>query len=59
MLPSDGVSYIFYLLLFVYIIDSIISFTTILSIRNMAAIVNKENREDNTEEITKNNDKKR
>ena len=53
MLPSNVLSIIFYIMLVVYVIDNIISLTTILGIRSTTAKVNKENREDNTEEITK------
>lgn len=53
MLSSNVLSIIFYIMLVVYVIDNIISLTTILGIRNTTTKVNKENREDNTEEITK------
>lgn len=53
MLPVNVLTIIFYIMLVVYIIDNIISLTTILGIRNTTTKVNRENREDNTEEITK------
>ena len=53
MLPSNVLSIIFYIMLVIYIIDNIISLTTILGIRSTTTKVNRENREDNTEEITK------
>ena len=37
----------------IYIIDNCISLSVVLNIRNTTKVVNKENREDNTEEITK------
>ena len=43
----------FYVLACIFVIDNIISFITILGIRNTGLKVNKENRADNTEEITK------
>ena len=53
MLPSNVLSIIFYIMLVIYIIDNIISLTTILGIRSTTTKVNRENKEDNTEEITK------
>lgn len=53
ILPSNVLSIIFYIMLVIYVIDNIISLTTILGIRSATTKVNKENREDNTEEITK------
>lgn len=44
---------IFYALAFIYVVDNIISLSTILGIRTTTTIVNRANREDNTEEITK------
>lgn len=44
---------IFYTLTFIYVVDNIISLSTILGIRTTTTIVNRANREDNTEEITK------
>lgn len=43
---------VFYTVLGIYIIDNIISLVTIIKIKGTAATVSKENREDNTEEIT-------
>lgn len=43
---------IFYIVLGIYIIDNIVSLVTIIKIKGTAATVSKENREDNTEEIT-------
>ena len=53
ILPSNVLSIIFYIMLVIYVIDNIISLTTILGIRSTTTKVNRENREDNTEEITK------
>lgn len=53
LLESNILTFMFYILLVVYIIDNIISLTTILGIRNTTRRINKENREDNTEEITR------
>lgn len=53
MLNTSGLNFIFYMVLSVYIIDNIISLTTIFGIRNTTTTVSRENREDNTEEITK------
>lgn len=53
MLSTTSLNIIFYIFLVIYIADIIISLTTILGIRNTATKVNRENREDNTEEITK------
>lgn len=44
---------IFYALAFIYLVDNVISLSTILGIRTTTTIVNRANREDNTEEITK------
>lgn len=52
-LPTNILNIIFYIVISVYIIDNIISLKIILGIRNTTTIVNRENREDNTEEITK------
>ena len=53
MLSSKSLNIVFYILLIIYITDTIISLTTILGIRSTTTLVNRENREDNTEEITK------
>ena len=53
MIPSNVLSIIFYIMLVIYLIDNIISLTTILGIRSTTTKVNRENKEDNTEEITK------
>ena len=53
MLPQNILNIIFYITLIIYIIDNIISLTTIFGIRSTTTKVNRENREDNTEEITK------
>ena len=53
ILSSEGLNFIFYIILCAYIIDNIISFVIIFAIRNTATKVNVENREDNTEEITR------
>lgn len=52
-LSTNWLNGIFYFFLVIYLIDIAISLTTILGIRKTTIIVNKENREDNTEEITK------
>lgn len=53
LLPTMYLNMIFYLVLIIYIIDNIISLITMFGIRSTTASVSKENREDNTEEITK------
>lgn len=53
MLPDNMLNVIFYILLIIYGIDNIISLTTIFKIRNTTTKINRENKEDNTEEITK------
>ena len=53
MLSTTSLNIIFYILLVIYVADIIISLTTIFRIRNTTTRVNKENKEDNTEEITK------
>lgn len=52
-IPAIGLNIIFYILLVIFFVDSIISLTTILGIRKTTVKVSNENREDNTEEITK------
>lgn len=51
-LSSNKLNIVFYIFLVIYITDIIISITTILIIRNTTTMINKENKEDNTEEIT-------
>ena len=53
MLQTNTLNIIFYVLFAIFTIDGIISSTTILGIRKTTTTVNRENREDNTEEITK------
>ena len=53
LLPESVLTIIFYFLFFIFLIDNIISLTTILGIRKTTTKINQENREDNTEEITK------
>lgn len=53
LIPSNILSIIFYVMIAIYVTDNIISLTTILGIRSTTTKVNRENREDNTEEITK------
>ena len=53
MIPNNTLNIIFYILFAIFTIDGIISSTTILGIRKTTTDVNRENREDNTEEITK------
>ncbi len=53
MIPNNTLNIIFYILFAIFTIDGIISSTTILGIRKTTTDVNRVNREDNTEEITK------
>lgn len=53
MLSITTLNIIFYFFLVIYIVDIIISLKAIFGIRNTAILVNRENKEDNTEEITK------
>lgn len=53
LLSSTALNIIFYVSITVYIIDNIVSLITIFGIKKTTASVSKENREDNTEEITK------
>lgn len=53
MMQTNTLNVIFYVLFAIFTIDGIISSTTILGIRKTTTAVNRENREDNTEEITK------
>lgn len=53
LLNENTLSVLFYTLLAIFIIDLIISIITIIGIKQTTAIVSKENRQDNTEEITK------
>lgn len=52
-IPELMLDIIFYTLGYIYIVDNIISLSTIFGIRTTTTIVNRANREDNTEEITK------
>ncbi len=52
-IPSLTLTILFYILAVVFLIDIIISLSTILGIRKTTKQINKENTEDNTEEITK------
>lgn len=53
LISDTSLSITFYILLTIFVIDNIISLTTIMGIRNTTTKINKENKEDNTEEITK------
>lgn len=53
IMPENYLTIIFSVLLVIFITDNIISLTTIVGIRKTNTQINKENREDNTEEITK------
>ncbi len=53
LIPDNILTIIFYVLIIIFVIDNFISLATILGIRNTTSRINKENREDNTEEITK------
>ncbi len=53
LLSNKALNMIFYTVLMIYLIDNIISLITIFGIKSTTASVSKENREDNTEEITK------
>lgn len=53
LIPDISLTIIFYVLLAIFITDNIISLTTIVGIRKTNTQINRENREDNTEEITK------
>ena len=52
MLSYDTLNIVFYICLTIYVTDIIISLTTISIIKNTTTMVNRENKEDNTEEIT-------
>jgi len=52
-IPNLQLNIYFYSLISVFIIDNIISFITILRIRSTSLKVNRENKSDNTEEITR------
>lgn len=52
-IPPEYLTILVYSLFAVFVIDNIISLTTILGIRNTTNRINRENTEDNTEEITK------
>ena len=53
LLSAKNLNILFYLLFSIYMIDNIISLITISRIKNTTATVSMENRQDNTEEITK------
>ena len=53
LIPNSILTIAFYSLLGIFVIDNIISLATILGIRKATTQINNENREDNTEEITK------
>lgn len=53
MFPSKTLTIAFWIIFSLFVIDNIISLTTILGIRKTTKTISKENREDNTEEITK------
>ena len=53
LISNQTLTIAFYILFVVFLIDNCISLVTILGIRNTTTKINKENREDNTEEITK------
>ncbi len=53
LLSNKSLNIIFYIVLFIYLVDNIISLITMFGIKRTTASVSKENREDNTEEITK------
>ena len=52
-IPNQMLTIVFYSLFVIFVIDNMISLATILGIRNTTTKINQENREDNTEEITK------
>ena len=52
-LPEFTIHIISAVLLLIYIIDNCISFGVVVNLRKTTSLVNRENREDNTEEITK------
>ena len=53
MLSSNNLNIAFYILFAIYTTDIIISLIILLRIKSTTTVVNRENREDNTEEITK------
>ncbi len=53
LISDTSLNIIFYSLLTIFVIDNIISLTTIVGISNTTTRINMENKEDNTEEITK------
>lgn len=53
LLSKSALNILFYIVFMVYLIDNILSLITIFGIKSTTASVSKENREDNTEEITK------
>lgn len=52
LLSKSALNILFYIVFVIYLIDNIISLITIFGIKSTTASVSKENREDNTEEIT-------
>ncbi len=52
-LSDKSLNILFYSLASIFIVDNIISFITILGIRDTSVKINRENRADNTEEITR------
>lgn len=53
LLPDMVLNIVFYVVIVIYVVDNIISLVTIFGIKKTTAFVSRENREDNTEEITK------
>lgn len=53
LLSQTTLNIVFYIVISIYITDNIISLITMFGIRKTTASVSRENREDNTEEITK------
>lgn len=53
LLSYKSLNILFYIILSVFILDNIISLITIIKIKEATNLVSKQNREDNTEEITK------
>ena len=52
LLSSEALNTIFYTLLSIFVVDNIVSLIAIIDIKSTTALVSKENREDNTAEIT-------
>lgn len=53
LLSQTALNIVFYIVIAIYVTDNIISLITMFGIRKTTASVSRENREDNTEEITK------